>query len=166
MASAQHMARRFETEEARALVAGTAAHSMLPLTAPLSGVFPRLFTALAHRFGWPVVEGGTGVLVGALVAELVGPRRRASRPDGSSNASTNCHPLGPSVLDVTPRQLLDMAGDDCSRRYGGALGATATGPGVCKVDWASARPRPLDRRGMPGGRDGPRGWDVRGDRPG
>ena len=50
---------RFHTEEGRALVAGTAAHSMLPLTAPLSGVFPRLFTALAHRYGWPVVEGGS-----------------------------------------------------------------------------------------------------------
>ncbi len=70
LSSAQHMAQRFEGDEARALVAGTAAHSMLPLTAPLSGVFPRLFTALAHRFGWPVVEGGTGALVAALVAEL------------------------------------------------------------------------------------------------
>ena len=69
--SAQRLARRFQTDEGRALVAGTAAHSMLPLTAPLSGVFPRLFTALAHRYGWPVVQGGSAVIVDALVAELV-----------------------------------------------------------------------------------------------
>ena len=43
---------------------------MLPLTAPLSCVFPRLFTALAHRYGWPVVEGGSAAIVDALVAEL------------------------------------------------------------------------------------------------
>ncbi len=65
------MAKRFQTEEARALVAGTAAHSMLPLTAPLSGVFPRLFTAMAHRYGWPVVEGGSAAVVDALVAEIM-----------------------------------------------------------------------------------------------
>ena len=82
LGSARNMAQRFETDEGRALVAGTAAHSMLPLTAPLSGVFPRLFTALAHRFGWPVVEGGTGALVSALVSELAAPRRAASRRAG------------------------------------------------------------------------------------
>ena len=59
LTSAKRLADGFSTEEGRALVAGSAAHSMLPLTAPLSGVFPRLFTALAHRFGWPVVEGGS-----------------------------------------------------------------------------------------------------------
>ena len=60
-------------------MAGTAAHSMLPLTAPLSGVFPRLFTALAHRYGWPVVEGGSAAIVDALVAELDRARAGGSR---------------------------------------------------------------------------------------
>ena len=77
LVSARHLARSFHTEEGRALVAGTAAHSMLPLTAPLSGVFPRLFTALAHRYGWPVVEGGSAAVVDALVTEL----SRAGRAD-------------------------------------------------------------------------------------
>ncbi len=141
MGSAQHMARRFETEEARALVAGTAAHSMLPLTAPLSGVFPRLFTALAHRFGWPVVEGGTGVLVGALVAELSarGVRVQTGR---FVKRLDELPPARAAVLDVTPRQLLDMTGDDMPRRYGNALGRYRYGPGVCKVDWALRGPVP------------------------
>ena len=48
------------------------------------------------------------------------------------------------VLDVTPRQLLDMAGDAMPRRYGKALARYRYGPGVCKVDWALGGPVPWD----------------------
>jgi phytoene dehydrogenase-like protein len=135
------MAQRFESEEGRALVAGTAAHSMLPLTAPLSGVFPRLFTALAHRFGWPVVEGGTDALVSALVAELAARGVRIE----TGRLVKRLDDLAPSrvvVLDVTPRQLVELAGDALPRRYGNALSRYRYGPGVCKVDWALSGPVP------------------------
>jgi phytoene dehydrogenase-like protein len=139
--SAQHLARRFRTEEGRALVAGTAAHSMLPLTAPLSGVFPRLFTALAHRYGWPVVEGGSAAVVDALVAELTAAGGRVE---------TGClvkrldqlPPARAVVLDVTPRQLIEMGGDSLPASYGRALARYRYGPGVCKVDWALDGPVP------------------------
>jgi phytoene dehydrogenase-like protein len=139
--SAHHLARRFRTEEGRALVAGTAAHSMLPLTAPLSGVFPRLFTALAHRYGWPVVEGGSAAVVDALVAELTAAGGRVE---------TGClvkrldqlPPARTVVLDVTPRQLIEMAGDSLPAGYGRALARYRYGPGVCKVDWALSGPVP------------------------
>ena len=163
LASARHMARAFGTEEGRALVAGTAAHSMLPLTAPLSGVFPRLFTALAHRYGWPVVEGGSGAVVEALVSEL-------SAQGGRIETGRLVKRLGdlPSaravVLDVTPRQLVEMAGDalpaalrqgpfPLSLRAGGVQGGL--GP---------QRAGPLARRGVPTDRDRARGRDLRGDR--
>ena len=51
-------------------------------------------------------------------------------------------PARAAVLDVTPRQLLDMTGDDMPRRYGNALGRYRYGPGVCKVDWALRGPVP------------------------
>ena len=141
LTSAHHLARRFSSEEARALVAGTAAHSMLPLTAPLSGVFPRLFTALAHHYGWPVVEGGSAAIVDALVVELTanGGRIETShlvkRLDELPSART-------VVLDVTPRQLVEMAGDALPSRcraciralplrprcLQGGLGPQGTGP--------------------------------------
>jgi phytoene dehydrogenase-like protein len=146
LASARHLARRFRTEEGRALVAGTAAHSMLPLTAPLSGVFPRLFTALAHRYGWPVVEGGSAAVVGALVAELsalgghIETGRLVKRLD-------ELPPARAVVLDVTPRQLIDMAGDALPPHYGRALGRYRYGPGVCKVDWALRGPVPWSAEG-------------------
>ncbi len=141
LTSAQHLARRFRTDEGRALVAGTAAHSMLPLTAPLSGVFPRLFTAMAHRYGWPVVEGGSGAIIDALLAELTaaGGRvetcRLVKRLDELPQARA-------VILDVTPRQLLDMAGDALPSVYGRALARYRYGPGVCKVDWALREPVP------------------------
>jgi phytoene dehydrogenase-like protein len=139
--TARRVAGRFETTAGRALVAGTAAHSMLPFTAPLSGVFPRLFTALAHRYGWPVVAGGSASVVGALVAELVDHGGRVEtgvmvkRLDDLPAARA-------AILDVTPRQLIDMAGGLLPRRATAALARYRYGPGVCKVDWALSGPVP------------------------
>ena len=50
---------RFSTEEGRALVAGTAAHSMLPLTAPLSGDSP------GSSPRWPTASAGRSWRVAA-----------------------------------------------------------------------------------------------------
>ncbi len=146
LSSAQRLARRFHTDEGRALVAGTAAHSMLPLTAPLSGVFPRLFTALAHRYGWPVVEGGSSAIVDALLAELAAAGGRIE---------TGClvkrldelPPARAVLLDVTPRQLIEMAGESLPSGYGRALARYRYGPGVCKVDWALRGPVPWSAEG-------------------
>jgi phytoene dehydrogenase-like protein len=141
LTSAKAMARRFQTDEARALIAGAAAHSMLPLTAPLSGAFPRLFVALAHAYGWPVVEGGSAAVIDALVAELASLGGRIE---------TNClvkdlsdlPPTPTVVLDVTPRQMLELAGARLPPRYARALSRYRYGPGVCKVDWALSGPVP------------------------
>ncbi len=141
LSSAQHLARRFRTDGGRALVAGTAAHSMLPLTAPLSGVFPRLFTALAHRYGWPVVESGSAAIVGALVAELTAAGGRVETGRLVKRLD-ELPPASAVVLDVTPRQLLEMAGDSIPSGYGRALARYRYGPGVCKVDWALDGPVP------------------------
>ncbi len=141
LSSARRLADRFETEEARALVAGTAAHSMLPLTAPLSGVFPRLFTALAHRYGWPVVERGSGEIVRALVGEFEGLGGRIE--SGCLVKSLGDLPPARAVLlDVTPRQLIDLAGDSLPSGARRALARYRYGPGVCKVDWALSGPVP------------------------
>ena len=165
LGSAQRMANRFQTEEARALVAGTAAHSMLPLTAPLSGVFPRLFTALAHRFGWPVVEGGARAIVDALVAELtsLGAHIETGR---LVKGLDELPPARAVVLDVTPRQLLDLAGDAMPRRYGRALERYRYGPGRLQGRLGAQRTGAVEAPRMPAGGHRARGRHVRGDRPG
>jgi phytoene dehydrogenase-like protein len=141
LASAQRFAGAFKTDEGKAIVAGTAAHAMLPLTAPLSGAFPRLFTLLAHSVGWPVVEGGSARIIDALVAEL-----------GALGGTVECGqwvkhlddlpPAAAVVLDVTPRQLIELAGDRLPSRARHALSRFHYGPGVCKVDWALSGPVP------------------------
>jgi phytoene dehydrogenase-like protein len=141
LTSAKAMARRFRTDEARALIAGAAAHSMLPLTAPLSGAFPRLFVALAHAYGWPVVEGGSAAVVDALVAELTSLGGRIETDCLVKNLA-DLPPTPTVVLDVTPRQLLELAGDRLPPRYARALARYRYGPGVCKVDWALSGPVP------------------------
>jgi phytoene dehydrogenase-like protein len=141
LTTAQAMARRFHTDEARALIAGAAAHSMLPLTAPLSGAFPRLFVALAHRYGWPVVEGGSAAVVSAMVAELTTLGGRIETNCLVKNLA-DLPPTPTVVLDVTPRQLLELAGDRLRPRYARALSRYRYGPGVCKVDWALRGPVP------------------------
>jgi phytoene dehydrogenase-like protein len=141
LSPATRLAARFRTDEAQAIIAGAAAHSMLPFTAPLSGAFGLLFTMLAHSLGWPVVEGGSAGIVDALIAEL-------EKMDGriiTGQWVRRLHDLPPAratVLDVTPRQLIELAGDRLPLRYRRELAHFKYGPGVCKVDWALDGPVP------------------------
>ena len=131
------LAHRLRTSEARALLAGMAAHSIRPLTAPLTGAFGLTMMLLAHTTGWPVIEGGSGRLVAAMTAELAELggtvttgawiKRLADVPQARA-----------IVLDVTPHQLLALAGDRLPPGFRRAMRRFRYGPGVCKVDWALA----------------------------
>jgi phytoene dehydrogenase-like protein len=128
------LARLFHTDEARALLAGAAAHSVQPLSRPPSGAFGLLLAVLAHTVGWPVPEGGSGRIATALVAELesLGGRvetgRRVTRLD-------QLPPARVTMLDLTVRQLLDVFPVPAGWRRR-LLGNFRQGPGVFKVDWA------------------------------
>jgi phytoene dehydrogenase-like protein len=141
LAPATRLASRFRTDEAQAILAGAAAHSMLPFTAPLSGAFGLLFTMLAHSLGWPVVEGGSARIVEALMAEFEALDGRVI----TGQWVRRLHDLPPAratVLDVTPRQLIELAGDRLPGRYRRGLERFRYGPGICKVDWALDGPVP------------------------
>jgi phytoene dehydrogenase-like protein len=135
------LARRLHTAEGRALFAGMASHSLRPLRAPLTGAFGLTFLILAHTTGWPVVEGGSGQLVAAMTAGL-------TELGGTVTTSVWIErleqlPRAKAVLlDVTPRQLLRMAGDRLPAGYRRAMRRFRYGPGVCKVDWALDGPVP------------------------
>ncbi|MBO0776220.1 MAG: NAD(P)/FAD-dependent oxidoreductase [Actinobacteria bacterium] len=135
------LARRFRGEEARALLAGVAAHAMLPLTAPVTGAFGLLLTMTAHAVGWPVVEGGSARLTEALAAELasLGGRLETGR---WVTALADLPAARVVLLDVAPRQLIALAGDRLPAPQRRALARYRYGPGVCKVDWALRRPVP------------------------
>ncbi|MDQ6784042.1 MAG: NAD(P)/FAD-dependent oxidoreductase [Actinomycetota bacterium] len=135
------VARRFSSEEARGLLAGAAAHSMLPLNAPLTGSFAILFAMLAHAVGWPVVEGGSGRVVDALVTELESLGGRVLTGQWVRRLA-DLPPCQAVLLDLSARQLLALAGDRLSPRYRRSLARFRYGPGICKVDWALDGPVP------------------------
>jgi phytoene dehydrogenase-like protein len=135
------LAGRMRTPEAKALIAGVAGHSFRPLSAPLTGAFGLTLMLLAHTTGWPVVEGGSGGLVAAMTAELAA-RGGSVTTGGWIKRLDELPKARLMLLDVTPRQLLGLAGDRLPAGYRHAMQRFEYGPGVCKVDWALDAPVP------------------------
>ncbi len=139
--SAQRAAKRFTTDAARSLVAGAAAHSMQPLTAPLTAAFGLLLAALGHGAGWPVAEGGSAAITAGLATEL--RRLGGVVHTGQWVESLTELPSARAVLlDTSPRQFVAMAGPRLSRRAARPWAHFRPGPGTCKVDWALDGPVP------------------------
>jgi phytoene dehydrogenase-like protein len=132
---------RFGADPARALFGGLAAHSILPLTAPATAGYGLTLGVLAHTVGWPLARGGSGRIAEALVSIL-----------GSLGGSVECAQevsqldelpeADATLLDLTPRQVLAVAGDRLPSRYSGQLAKYRYGSGVFKIDWALDGPIP------------------------
>jgi phytoene dehydrogenase-like protein len=131
----------FRGERARAAFAGMAAHSMLALETPISGAFGMMMSTMAHAVGYPMAEGGSQAIANALVARV-----RALGGEivtGTFIRSMNDLPQGSKVLfDVTPRQLLRIAGDRLDGGYRRKLERYRYGVGVFKLDFALDGPIP------------------------
>jgi phytoene dehydrogenase-like protein len=145
--SARGLARaRFDDQAARGLFAGVAAHSMLSLDRPLSASFGLVLATFAHAVGWPMVRGGAVGVAEALVEELEargGELVTSHRVDSLADL-----PRARAVLlDVTPRQLLAIAGDRLPPRSRRRAERFRYGPGVFKVDWALDGPVPWAAEG-------------------
>jgi phytoene dehydrogenase-like protein len=133
--SARHLARRFSSGEARGLVAGVAAHSMLSLDQPLTASFALLLLTLAHSTGWPVVRGGSSGVIDALVSELDELGGKVTCGTWVENLS-QVSDADVVLFDVAPRSLAKIAGDALPARYRRALERFRPGPGVYKIDYA------------------------------
>jgi phytoene dehydrogenase-like protein len=121
----------FRQPPARAAFAGMAAHSVLDLRAPVSAGYGLLLAALAHSVGWPVVRGGSQVLADALVERL--HRRGGELVTGQRVRSLDELPPAPTILlDLTPRQVLAVAGDRLPAGYRHRLSRYRYGPGASR----------------------------------
>lgn len=142
LASASALARiRFRGERARALFAGIAAHSATPLSWPGGAAIGLMLGIAGHAVGWPLAEGGSGMIARALLDLLkgLGGEVLTGSPVESVDDLPNTRLL---LLDLTPRQVLKLAGHRFSERYRGALSRFRYGPGVLKMDWALSGPIP------------------------
>lgn len=131
----------FRSPGTRALFAGLAAHSILSLEEPLSSAFGIMLGATAHAVGWPIPKGGAQSITRALCAHL-------STLGGEVHVSSRVENLAQlgnydvALCDVTPRQLLHIAGERLSPGYRRKLEEYRYGPGVFKVDYALSSPIP------------------------
>jgi phytoene dehydrogenase-like protein len=133
--------RHFRSVRTRALFAGLAAHSTLPLDERPSAAIALLLGTLAHAVGWPFVKGGASRLADALAGELTALGGEIIT--GHPVASLDSLPRARSVIcDVTPRQLISLAGGRLSSAGRSALARYRYGPGVFKLDWALSDPIP------------------------
>jgi len=139
-------ASRFAGERARGFFAGLAAHSFLPLERLATAAFGLVLGITGHAVGWPVARGGSQSIANALAAylrslggEIVTGRRVASIDDLPSARAILC--------DVTPRQLLRLAGHRLPPNYRRRLERYRYGPAAYKVDWALNEPVPWKAEG-------------------
>ena len=132
---------RFSRRRARALFAGAAAHSMLPLDMIPSAAFGLVLTASAHAVGWPFPRGGAQKISDALASYLIS--LGGTIVTGCRIDSLDHLPAARVVLcDVTPRQLLHIAGNRLPASYRCKLERYRYGPGAFKLDWALSAPIP------------------------
>lgn len=134
-------ARNFKTEKARAVFAGMSAHSIMPLTSLGSSAFGIILWTMCHAVGWPFVAGGSQSITDALARHLqnlggkiVTNTRVSSLDDLPQDSVILC--------DLTPRQLLEIAGKGISAAERSRFSNYRYGPGVFKVDWSLDAPIP------------------------
>jgi len=131
----------FQGSRARALFAGLSAHSFLPLEQPGSAAFGLILGVLGHLNGWPFARGGSGRISQALAGylqSLGGTIRTGIEVRSVNGLDGNAFVL----LDLTPIQVLKVAGHRLTAGYRKSLENYRYGPGVFKVDWALSGPIP------------------------
>ena len=134
-------ARWFTAEPARALIAGLAAHSILPLEYWATSAVGLVLGLAGHAEGWPVVRGGSHRLSEAMASyfrslggEIITGWRVESLDELPASSAV--------LLDVTPRQVIRIAGHRLPPGYVRRLGRFRYGAGVYKLDWALSGPIP------------------------
>jgi len=132
---------RFEDTRAQALLAGCAAHAIMPLERALTGAVGLLFLIAGHVEEWPVVKGGSGALARALAGYLEALGGQIET--GATVRSMADLPSARAYLfDTSPAQLADVAGPVLPAAYVKRLRRYRYGPGAFKLDWALDGPIP------------------------
>lgn len=131
----------FGGASARALFAGCAAHSILPLSHFMTSALGLMFTMTAHVEDWPVARGGSIAIASALAGYLrkLGGEIRTGAPVRSLDDLPAARVL---LFDTDPLQLARICASELPDRYLRRLRTFRFGPGACKVDWALDGPIP------------------------
>lgn len=133
----------FRSDPARAVFAGMAGHSMLALETPGTAGFGLMLSLLAHAVGWPAAVGGSQTIADALAAYLqtLGGEIVTGSPVEDID---ELPPARAYLFDLTPRQLLKVAGKRLPEGYRRRLARFRYGQGVFKIDYALSAPIPWE----------------------
>lgn len=118
--------------EASALIAGVAAHAFRPLGTPMSAAIGVALGTAAHRYGWPVAEGGSRRITEAMAARLTalgGTVTTGVRVTDRAQLSD----ADIVMLDTSPQAAADILGDAMPRRIARAYRRYRFGPGAYQV---------------------------------
>lgn len=143
LSSSWHFAEKnLHNKLSRGFWAGMSAHSIQPLTNYATSAFAMMLLLLGHLKGWPVIKGGSQKLADALVAYFIslGGKIEINTEIKSLSQLPSCHAV---LFDVTPAQLLKIAGNKLSSFYKYQLKKYKYGMGVYKIDWALDAPAPF-----------------------
>ena len=145
--STTSLAKVFKTPEARALFAGNAAHSGVPLERPPSAAVGLVLMIAGHAVGWPIPQGGAGALTRALASyfESLGGTIETDAPVESLEERP---PSKATLLALTYRQVARVGGEHLPPTYREWLGKWQYGPGAFKLDWVLSEPIPWAADGV------------------
>jgi phytoene dehydrogenase-like protein len=131
------IARKFRTEQARALWGGCAAHAFSPLGQPMSSSVGMALICAGHRYGWPVAKGGSRAISDALAA-VIGEHGGSIETGQRVSALIDLPHADAVVLDLAPGAVAELAGNRLPARVARAYRRYRHGPGAFKVDFAVA----------------------------
>ncbi|WP_158827440.1 phytoene desaturase family protein [Mucilaginibacter lacusdianchii] len=136
------LAKHFKTERAKALFAGMAAHAIQPLQNWATSAIALVLMANGHLEGWPLPKGGSNQIAQAMAAYFTSIGGKIET--NTYITSLMQLPSAKTVLfDITPQQLLQIAGEKLSGLYKSQLQKYRYGMGVFKIDWALDAPIPF-----------------------
>lgn len=142
LTSASGFVKRFKEKQARGLFGGMAAHSIQPLNNLSTTAIGLVLMAAGHLKGWPIPKGGSGTIAQALGSyfKSIGGTIETDTFISSLKQLPSAHAV---LFDVTPSQLLKIAGHEFSALYQWQLRRYRYGMGVYKIDWALDGPIPF-----------------------
>lgn len=132
---------KFEGHRAQALFAGIAAHSILPLEKNISAAIGLVLGSVGHYLGWPLPRGGSHQITKALASyfESLGGEIETGYKVESLDQLASSKTI---FFDITPQQVLDIAGPSIPASYAQKLQHFKYGAGVFKLDLALDGPIP------------------------
>ena len=134
------LAKRFSTEEGKALFSGVAAHAIAPFRGLATSAVGLMLGAIGHSHGWPMAHGGSAAITNALAErfQTLGGKIELGR----TVETVNDLPRGPVFLDVMPPAAHRIARSRISGSKARRLSRWRPGPGIFKIDWALDGPIP------------------------